>query len=666
VRRARSDRRCRATLLATLLLAACGGGTPVDTNGPVAGWREWGGDAGGSRFSPLTQLTPQNVGELEIAWTYHTGDVSTGTQTHGPTAFQATPLVIGERMYLCTPYNRVIALDAETGRELWVHDPKVDLTAVYTPVCRGLGYWEEVLQDGVPCRKRLFTGTLDARLLALDAETGQACAHFGEAGVVDLGQNLGDVRPGEYYVTAAPLIAGDLVVTGAFVQDGQRVDAPPGVVRAFDARTGALRWAFDPVPPTLRAVDADDAARGAQFTRGTPNVWGQMSFDAVRGLVYLPTGNPQPDHYGGKERQGKDHYGSSVVALDVRDGRPRWRFQTVHHDVWDYDVAAQPVLFTQPGSGREGVVAATKTGHLFLLDRVSGEPLFPVEERAVPQSTVPGEHTAATQPFPTLPVPLHPHAIDEHDVWGLTPIDRDACRERFAALHTEGIFTPPGLTDTLEYPGLGGGVNWGSVSVNPGRGVMLVASMRAAYTVRLAPRAQVEGPNAAADQVGMNPQEGTPYVVVRGAYLSAWNTPCVAPPWSKLTAIDLATGQTLWEKPLGTLRHLAPLGTGDLFAWGGPIAGGSIQTASGLAFIGATMDGYLRAFDVANGEELWRHALPAPGQATPVTYRTRPDGRQFVAIAAGGHGPLAYVAKGPEDFGELLGDAVVAFALPAQ
>jgi quinoprotein glucose dehydrogenase len=426
-----------------------------------------------------------------------------------------------------------------------------------------------------------------------------------------------------------------------------------------------LAWAFDPVPPSMTPVDAAAAAGGATFTRGTPNVWGQMAVDAARALVFLPTGNPQPDHYGGVERAGKDYYGSSVVALDARSGAPRWRFQTVHHDVWDYDVAAQPVLVDQPAAqgARAAVIAATKMGHLFLLERESGTPLLPVEERAVPQSSVPGEHTAPTQPFPIYPAPLHPHVLSDHDIWGLTPIDRDACRETFTRLRFERIFTPPGFETTLEFPGLGGGVNWGSVSVNPASGVLLVASMQAAYTVRLAPRAEIAGPNAAADQVGMNPQEGTPYAVFRGAFLSPWNTPCIPPPWSKLSAIDLATGRTLWERPLGTLRNLAPLGVGDLFPWGGPIAGGSIQTASGLAFIGATMDGYLRAFDVATGAELWRHALPAPGQATPVTWRSRTDGRQFVAIAAGGHGPLAFMARGPKKFGELLGDAVVAFAL---
>lgn len=651
----------RGCLLAGVALTGCEPKAPPPSpGGPMAGWPAVGGDVDGRRFSPLTQITPANVDALEVAWTYHTGDVSSGTDKHGPTAFQATPLVVGNTMYLCSPYNRVIALDAETGTERWVHDPKVDLNGVYTPTCRGVAYWEGSGEGR--CARRILSATLDARLIALDAGTGEVCAGFGSNGAVNLRDNLGDVRTGEYYVTSAPLVLGNLVVTGAFVQDGQRVDAPPGVVRAFDVMSGKLAWAFDPVPPGVTPVSAEDAAAGATFTRGTPNVWGTMSADRERGIVYLPTGNPQPDHYGGEERGGRDFYGTSVVALEAATGKPLWRFQTVHHDVWDYDVAAQPVLFEQ-ASGKAGVITTTKVGHVFLLDRESGKPLFPVEERAVPQSSVPGEHTAATQPFPTLPRPLHPHDLGEDDIWGLTPIDRKACREQFRRLRYEGIFTPPGLDATLAYPGLGGGMNWGSASVNPATNVMIVNSMRVPYTVQLRPRAEAANLDGN-DQVGANPQDGTPYIVIRGAYLSSWGTPCVPPPWGLLTAIDLDSGEVLWERALGNLNNLAPLGLGRFFEWGTPNTGGSIQTASGLVFIGATMDGYFRAFDSATGEELWRHALPAPAQATPMTYRVSENGRQFVVIAAGGHGPLAYAAKGPGKLGTLLGDTLVAFALP--
>jgi len=661
--------RARSALAALLcpLMVGCGAReiASLDNTGPVSGWESVGGNVGGQRFSPLTQIKPDNVSRLEVAWEYHTGDVSAGSETHGPSAFQLTPLVVGSRMYLCTPFNRVIALDAETGVEQWVYDPKVDLTGVYTPVCRGVAYWEDPQPGAGGCRTRILSGTLDARLIAVDADTGQPCADFGERGAVDLTQNLGDVRTGEYYVTSAPLVVNDLVVTGAFVQDGQRVDAPSGVVRAYDVRSGVLRWAFDAAPPGSPAVSAADAAQGAVFTRGTPNVWGHMSADVEQGLIFLPTGNPQPDHYGGVERGGRDYYGTSIVALDAATGEVRWNFQTVHHDVWDYDVAAQPVLFEHAGaeSTRPGVIGATKMGHVFLLDRLDGEPLFPVEERAVPQSDVPGERTAATQPFPTRPRPLHPASLTEDEIWGMTPIDRGRCREAFRQLNYAGIFTPPGLKTTLAYPGLGGGINWGSVSVNPASKLMLVNSMRVPYTVKLVPRAEA-GRMDGNDQVGANPQEGTPYVVVRGAYLSPWGTPCVAPPWGMLTAIDLDSGEVVWEHGFGTLRNLAPLGLGDFFEWGGPNTGGSMQTATGLGFVAATMDGYIRAFDMRDGTELWRHELPAPAQATPISYRVRPDGRQFVAIAAGGHGPLAWAAVGPEKLASMLGDSVVAFALP--
>ncbi|MFO7552323.1 MAG: PQQ-binding-like beta-propeller repeat protein, partial [Haliea sp.] len=369
---------------AILALVACGS-DDIDHSGPIADWPAIGGAAAAQRFTPLTQVTPKNVDRLEVAWTYHTGDVSPGTETHGATAFQATPLVVNDTMFLCTPFNRVIALDPETGQERWVHDPQVDLTGVYTPTCRGVAHWQDK-NDAGHCGQRILSGTLDARLIALDARTGEACLDFGENGSVDLTRNLGDVRLAEYYVSSAPLVIGDLVITGSFVMDGQRVDAPPGVVRAFDVRTGELRWAFDPVPPDRQPVTAEAAGAGANFTRSTPNSWGNLSADVERGIVYLPTGGSQPDHYRGVERGNLDHYGTSVVALDARDGKPLWNFQTVHRDVWDWDVAAQPVLFDQHGT-TPGVIVATKMGHVFLLNRETGEPLFPVEERPVPAST---------------------------------------------------------------------------------------------------------------------------------------------------------------------------------------------------------------------------------------------------------------------------------------
>ncbi len=651
-------------LAGAVLLSACQP-APNDDNGATELWPSIGGSPGAQRFSSLQQITPHNVDKLEVAWVYHTGDVSSGTDTHGATAFQATPLVVNDSMYLCTPYNRIISLDPESGAEKWTHDPGVDMTGVYTPTCRGVAYWEseKTPADNDQCQRRILSATLDARLLAVDANSGEPCTDFGEGGSVNLKANLGDVRLAEYYVTSAPLVIDDLVVTGAFVMDGQRTDAPPGVIRAYDVRSGELRWAFDPVPPGMEPVTAEDAKAGAVFTRSTPNSWGNLSADPERGIIYLPMGGPQLDHYGGPPRGKLDHYGTSVVALDASSGRPLWNFQAVHHDIWDWDVAAQPVLFEQHGK-TPGVIAATKMGHIFLLNRETGEPLFPVEERPVPSSPVPGERTSTTQPFPTLPKPVHPEKLTEDDIWGIYPGDRSACLAQFREMHYEGIFTPPALgKPSLLWPGLGGGVNWGSVSVNPEQNIMVVNSMRVPYTVKLIPREEADSLDGS-DLVGANAQEGTPYVVIRGGFLSPHNTPCTAPPWGVLTAIDLDSGETLWEKPLGNLEELAPLGVGGWFDWGTPNTGGTLQTATGLVFVAATLDGYIRAFDLHSGERLWQDKLPAPAQATPMSYRLQKNGKQYLAIAAGGHGPLAYAAKGPEKLGELLGDALVVYQLP--
>jgi len=623
---------------------------------PATQWPSVGGNDGGQRYSPLNQIGKTNVVALKPAWTYRHGDFSSGTAQHGPTAFEATPLLIDGTLYFCTPYNRVIALDAESGAERWRFDPKTRLDAVYSPVCRGVAYWRDAeAPAGAQCRERIFTGTVDARLIALDARTGKPCPDFGDAGEVNLLHGLGDVRPGEYSVTSAPLVVNDVVATSAFVKDGQRLNAPSGAVRAFDARSGELRWVWDPVPPTLPAVDAAQVKQGATLTPGTPNVWALMSADVKNGLIYVPTGNPSPDHFGGSApRESKSYYGSSVVALDAASGAVRWHFQTVHHDVWDYDVAAQPVLFEQRRDGRDipAVIGATKLGFIFLLNRLDGSPLFPVEERPVPLSAVPGEHSSPTQPFPTRPAPLHPLALSRDDLWGLTFWDRQKCQAQFDALDYQGVFTPPSLKGALQFPGLGGGINWGSVSVDPVRNRMIVNLQSAPFQIRLVPRGQSAQSGAANDLVGLNPQEGTPYVAVRGVFISPLQTPCIAPPWGRLLAIDLNSGEKLWERPLGNLHTLAPL-IGNWLDWGTPNSGGSLQTGGGLVFIAATMDKYFRAFDADTGAELWRFELPFSGNATPMTYRAK-NGRQYVVIAAGGHGAL----------GTETGDALMAFALP--
>ena len=644
-----------AILAAMLLagLAACGKALPAPEP-RTADWPVVGGDDGGQRYSPLGEITKANVRGLKIAWTYHTGDFFRGRPGESTTAFEASPIVVDGTLYICTPNDRVIALDPETGKERWRFVPKVDQRGVYEAVCRGVSHWRDAAAaPGAPCRDRIYVGTIDARLIALDARNGRPCAGFGSGGTVNLKAGLGRVDPGEYYVTAPPLVVRDLVLTNAFVKDVQRLDAPSGAIRAFDARSGALRWVWDPVPPDKRPVTAEAVKAGAILTPGTPNAWGLMSADPARNLVFIGTGNPSPDHYGGAERGDMDHYGSSIVALDATTGKLRWHFQTVHHDLWDYDVGAQPVLYRHRGA-MPAVVGATKLGFLFLLDARSGKPLFPVEERPVPRSKVPGIPAAPTQPFPTLPAPILPPRLTRDTVWGVTPIDRKACRDAFDQLDYEGPFTPPSLRGILEYPGLGGGINWGSVSIDPARRRLLVNVQMAPFTIKLVPRAKA-GTAAGSDLVGFGPQTGTPYGVARGPFLSPWGTPCVPPPWGKLVAIDLDSGRTLWSRTLGTLANnpKAPL-IGGLFRWGTPNIGGSLQTRSGLVFIGATMDQHIRAIDGDTGEILWTHALPFAANSTPISYKLSRSGRQYVVIAAGGHGAL----------GTRTGDALIAFALP--
>jgi quinoprotein glucose dehydrogenase len=639
-------------------LPACSDAPPVDGSGPVAGWPVYAADLGGTRHSPLTQITPANVGELEVAWTYRSGDILDGTSSLAPSAFQNTPILFGDSLYLCTPRNRVIALDPETGEERWSYDPRANLDGIYTLNCRGVSAWTDARAlPGAPCARRIITGTLDARLIALDADTGRVCEGFGESGVVDLRAGIGDTRPGEYGVTSPPVILGDRIVTGAMVLDSIRVDAPGGVVRAYSARTGQLLWAWDPLPPNAPAAAAGKG--GARYARGTTNAWSVLSADPALNLVYVPTGNTSPDYYGGL-RKGLDHYSSSIVALDADTGAVVWSFQTVHHDIWDYDVAAQPVLFDFPAP--EGPVpalaAGTKMGFVFVLDRRTGEPLLPVEERPVPQTgAVEGEVLAPTQPFPVKPPPLHPTTLEPEDAWGFTFWDRGRCRELIEAAEFEGIYTPPGLQLGLQYPGMVGGINWGSFSIDSGRKTLVVNTQRVATSIRLVPRAEYDAAVAksGAPKFGLEPQAGTPYALERRPLLSPLGAPCNPPPWGTLVGIDVATGEVRWEVPLGTARDLAPwpiwVFLGNL---GVPNLGGPITTGAGVTFIAATTDNYLRAFDTATGEELWRGRLPYSGHATPMTYRLRPDGRQFVVIAAGGH----------MLFGKEPGDALVAFALP--
>jgi len=634
-----------ATLALVGALTACG--EPVSERaGPAAGWPTWGGPPGGTRFSPLDGIDAGNVAALVRVWTFHTGDVAPGRLK---TSFQATPVLWRDQLLLCSPYDRVFALDARTGEPRWIYDPGVDIEAIGGGTCRGVALWEDARATSAgACAARVFVATMDARLLAIDAATGEACADFAP---VDLTRGLGEVRRNEVRVTSAPTVIGDVVTVGHLVRDNRRVDAPGGVIRGYDARTGALRWAFDPVPPGTPPLPAD--ADGPRYHRGTPNAWSTFSVDAARDLVFVPTGNPSNDFY----RSGRgaiDHYGSSVVALRGSTGERVWHFQTVHHDLWDYDVGSQPTLVDLEIDGRRvaALVQPTKVGHVFVLDRETGEPVFPVEERPVPQSDVPGEVSAPTQPFPTRPPPLHPSGIRPDEVFGLTPIDRAACRRALGRLRNEGPFTPPSVGGSLEYPGVAGGANWGSAAWSAAQGLLVMTLTRLGTVQRLVPRAELESlePNPPIEI--LFPQHGTPYGLLQSVFVSPWGIPCTPPAWSELLAIDLVRGAVAWRVPFGSTRGLAPWPF--WLDWGVPGMGGPIVTGGGLVFIGASMDGQFRAFDLASGRELWSDTLPAGGQATPMTYRLRDGGRQWVVIAAGGHATL----------GTEPGDAVVAYALP--
>jgi quinoprotein glucose dehydrogenase len=620
-------------------------------------WPSWGNDPGGARYADLRQISPENVARLEIAWTHRTGDVSDGTGFGAKSAFEATPLLLENTLYFCTPFNRVIALDPATGTERWSFDPKIDRTARYANqlTCRGVAAWRDPAADPpAACSLRIFTATNDARLFALDARSGRLCPDFGVGGVVDLNPGVGKQEwRGEYQVTSPPAIANGIVAVGSAISDNMRTDAPSGVVRAFDARSGSLRWAWDAAPPG--PLPAGRAA-GTGWALGSPNVWAPMSVDEARDLIFAPTGNPAPDYYGGLRRP-LERYGSSVVALRAASGQVLWHFQTVHHDLWDYDVASQPTLSEIARDGRRipAVIQGTKMGMLFVLDRETGEPLFPIEERPVPASRVPGEVSAPTQPFPVKPPPLAAHALPGDGAWGFTPLDRAWCRQQLAKLRYEGIYTPPDLGEgTLMYPGNAGGINWGGVAVDPVRRILIVNVNQVPFRVSLMPAAQLD--SAKLTGHGLHsaeyaPQRGTPYAMRRTLFVSPLGAPCTPPPWGKLVAVDLDRGEIRWDVAFGTLRDIAPVPIP--IELGTPNAGGPLVTSAGLVFIGAALDDYLRAFDTETGRELWRGRLPAGGQATPMSYLS--GGRQFVVIAAGGSGSAQ----------TRPGDFVVAFALPA-
>ena len=623
------------------------------TNTQPDDWPFYGHDAGGMRYSPLDQINRTNVSKLKVAWVYHTGDISNGRDGRKRSGFETTPLLVDGRVYLTTPFNRVVALDPERGTEFWAYDPKTDLKLEFGDglINRGVATWldpGQADQPGRPGRRRIFEATLDARLIAIDAATGIPCSDFGNKGQVSL-RKVARYIPGRYHMTSPPAVIDDVVVVGSAIDDNMLADMPSGVVRAFDVRSGALRWSWEPLPP-----NAGTGSREKPWRTGAANAWSIMAVDPARHLIFVPTGSASPDYYGGL-RPGDNKWADSIVALRAQTGELAWGFQLVHHDLWDYDSASPPLLTTLEHEGRkvDVVIQGNKTGFLYVLDRDTGVPVFLVEERPVPQSDVPGEVTSPTQPFPVAPPPLVPQTLRADSAWAPNEAERQACLQRLQSLRNEEIFTPPSLRGSLVIPGNVGGMNWSGYAFDPQRNLLLANVNNLPAKVRLVPRAEFEDSRRRGEAGEYADQVGTPYGLFRNFLQAPSHLPCSPPPWGMLTAVDMVAGKIRWQVPLGSMQDF---GGSHLPVPAGSISlGGPIVTAGGLVFIAGTIDSFLRAFNIETGEELWKAQLPAPGGATPMTYVARQGGKQFVLIAAGGH------AKVTE---ESQSDALVAFALP--
>lgn len=633
---------------------------PVTPNEAQKDWKHWGNSTHGDRFAALDQINKGNISDLKVAWIAHTGDIP---QSNGSGAEdQNTPLQVGDTLFVCTPYSKVLALDVDSGKEKWRFDSKA--TAPNWQRCRGLGYYDETPQkttaampvepsQPAACARRLFLPTTDARLLAINADNGKLCEDFGDKGTVDLKVGMGEVKPGYYQQTSTPLVAGNVVVVGGRVADNFSTGEPPGVVRAYDVHTGKLAWAWDPGNPALTGVPPE----GQTYTRGTPNVWSAMSYDAKLGLIYLPTGNATPDFFGGTRTPEDDKYSSSIVAVDAQTGQVRWHYQTTHHDLWDFDLPSQPLLYDLPdgkGSTTPVLVQTSKQGMIFMLNRETGEPVAKVEERPVPQGNIEGERYSKTQPYSVGMPMIGNQTLTESDMWGATPIDLLICRIEFKGMRHEGVFTPPGLDRSLQFPGSLGGMNWGSVSVDPNNSLMFVNDMRLGLANYMVPRANV-AKNASGIEMGIVPMDGTPFGAMRERFLSPLGIPCQKPPFGTMSAVDLKSGKIVWQVPVGTVQDTGPLGIRMHLPIpiGMPTLGASLSTQSGLLFFAGTQDFYLRAFDTANGKEIWKSRLPVGSQSGPMTYVSPKTGKQYIVINAGG------ARQSPD-----RGDYIIAYALP--
>ncbi|NNU67155.1 MULTISPECIES: glucose/quinate/shikimate family membrane-bound PQQ-dependent dehydrogenase [Rhizobium] len=618
---------------------------------PNGEWHQYGRTPFGQRYSPLDQITAENVSTLKEAWRYQTGDVKRPDDV-GETTYQVTPLKVKDTLYLCTPHNWAIALDAKTGKEKWKYDANSGMNPDRQhQTCRGVTYYADpAVAAGQPCAERVYLPTSDARLIALDAADGKVCTSFADQGVLHLEAGMRYNPAGYYYSTSPPVAVAGKIIVGGAVNDNYSTEEQSGVIRAFDINTGALVWNWDSGNPDVTTPISE----GQTYTTNSPNSWSVFSVDEALGMVYIPLGNQVPDQLGIGRSDNVEKFSSSIVALDIATGQLRWVRQTVHHDLWDMDVPAQPALIDltkQDGTVVPALVGPTKQGDIYVLDRRSGEPIIPVKEIPAPGGAVSGDHTSPTQPISDLT--FSPEPLQEKDMWGVSLFDQMACRIDFHRYHYEGRYTPPSLKGTIVYPGNFGTFNWGSVAVDPERQIMFGMPTYLAFTSRLVPSADIppRGQDEKGSEQGLNRNDGAPYGVFMGPFLGLLKIPCQAPPWGYVAGVDLRTGKIAYMHKNGTVRDMTPLPLS--FKVGVPGIGGPMLTKGGVAFLGAAVDNYLRAYDVTNGQELWQARLPAGGQATPMTYTTD-DNKQYVVMVAGGHGSV----------GTKPGDYVIAYTLP--
>ncbi|MBY5356948.1 glucose/quinate/shikimate family membrane-bound PQQ-dependent dehydrogenase [Rhizobium leguminosarum] len=618
---------------------------------PDGEWHQYGRTPFGQRYSPLDQITAENVSTLKEAWRYQTGDIKRPDDV-GETTYQVTPLKVKDTLYLCTPHNWAIALDAKTGKEKWKYDANSGMNPDRQhQTCRGVTYYADpTVAAGQPCAERVYLPTSDARLIALDAADGKVCTSFADQGVLHLETGMRYNPAGYYYSTSPPVAVAGKIIIGGAVNDNYSTEEQSGVIRAFDINTGALVWNWDSGNPDVTTPITGDQT----YTTNSPNSWSVFSVDEALGMVYIPLGNQVPDQIGINRSDNVEKFSSSIVALDIATGQLRWVRQTVHHDLWDMDVPAQPALIDltkQDGTVIPALVGPTKQGDIYVLDRRSGEPIIPVKEIPAPDGAVSGDHTSPTQPISDLT--FSPEPLQEKDMWGVSLFDQMACRIDFHRYNYEGRYTPPSLKGTIVYPGNFGTFNWGSVAVDPERQIMFGMPTYLAFTSRLVPAADIppRGQDEKGSEQGLNRNDGAPYGVFMGPFLGLLKIPCQAPPWGYVAGVDLRTGKIAYMHKNGTVRDMTPLPLP--FKVGVPGIGGPMLTKGGVAFLGAAVDNYLRAYDVTNGRELWQGRLPAGGQATPMTYTTD-DNKQYVVMVAGGHGSV----------GTKAGDYVIAYTLP--